>query len=153
MSDLKIFPAIGIARVGDALSEYYICPEVEGALPSNPDGSEFTEHDFRDNEGRLKRQAARFKIFNGVPNSACVESSALWPGSERIFATELFTTAHNPYPKDVSGRTLISLRTMIPSVSSLEISVSIATGRLDSPVNTASRFFPPRPPWRRDRRA
>jgi hypothetical protein len=66
MSDLKIFPAIGIARVGDALSEYYICPEVEGALPSNPDGSEFTEHDFRDNEGRLKRQAARFKIFNGT---------------------------------------------------------------------------------------
>lgn len=66
----KIYPAIGIARVGNAPDEYYIGPESYCGLPINPDGRKpFTEADFRDKKNRLCRQAARFRVFrieNGV---------------------------------------------------------------------------------------
>ena len=56
-----IYPAIGIARVGNS-EEYYIGPESANALPENIDGSDFTADDFRDAQKKLKRQAARFTI-------------------------------------------------------------------------------------------
>lgn len=51
-----IYPAIGIARVGNAESEYFIGPEAPGQVP-NPEGG------FKDSSGAIKRQAARFRIF------------------------------------------------------------------------------------------
>ena len=51
-----IHPAIGIARVGDSPEGFFIGPEDPAKHPA-PDGG------FRDAEGRLKRQAARFRIF------------------------------------------------------------------------------------------
>ncbi|MBY4676168.1 LodA/GoxA family CTQ-dependent oxidase [Marinobacterium arenosum] len=58
----KIYPAIGIARVGTS-DEYYLCPTEEGALPTNLDGSPFDAASFRDGQGRMKRQAAHFQIY------------------------------------------------------------------------------------------
>jgi L-Lysine epsilon oxidase N-terminal/L-lysine epsilon oxidase C-terminal domain len=53
--EARIHPAIGIARVGNS-DEFFIGPEVFYAtLP--PQGG------YRDAEGRLKRQAARFRIY------------------------------------------------------------------------------------------
>jgi L-Lysine epsilon oxidase N-terminal/L-lysine epsilon oxidase C-terminal domain len=57
----RIHPAIGIARVGNAEpgdngDDYFIGPEVPNAI-SAPDGG------YRDAQGRLKRQAARFRIY------------------------------------------------------------------------------------------
>ncbi|HEV7598967.1 MAG TPA: LodA/GoxA family CTQ-dependent oxidase [Bradyrhizobium sp.] len=52
----KIHPAIGVARVGNAETEYFIGPEVihpPRALPNER----------RDGTGALKRQAARFRIY------------------------------------------------------------------------------------------
>ena len=63
MIEYKIFPAIGIARVGNAPERYYIGPETYRGLPIMPDGSDFTEKDFRDDMGRLCRQAARFRVY------------------------------------------------------------------------------------------
>jgi len=51
----KIFPPIGIARVGDSPDGWYIGPEWPGQL-ALPD-------DYRDESGRLKRQGARFRIY------------------------------------------------------------------------------------------
>ena len=51
----KIFPAIGIARVGNSPDEFFIGPEVPGLVPGN--GS------FKDPQGRVKRQAARFRVY------------------------------------------------------------------------------------------
>ncbi|UAA39200.1 LodA/GoxA family CTQ-dependent oxidase [Paraneptunicella aestuarii] len=65
MTALNIYPAIGVARVGDAPEEFYICPEQEGALPTDLDNKPIDEHGFRDSMGRLKRQAARFKLLDG----------------------------------------------------------------------------------------
>ncbi len=48
MPDYKIYPPIGIARVGNAPDKFYIGPETYRGLPTNPDGNPFTQDDFRD---------------------------------------------------------------------------------------------------------
>lgn len=72
----RVHPAIGIARVGNS-EEYYLGPEtmaglrVEGegqtvgGLPIKPgtESEPITSRDLRDREGALKRQAARFRIY------------------------------------------------------------------------------------------
>ena len=61
----KIHPAIGIARVGDSPDGFYLAPERAGRLPDelNPDGSEQPVKKFKDDQQRVKRQAARFRVF------------------------------------------------------------------------------------------
>jgi len=51
-----IYPSIGIARVGNSQTEWYIGPEVPDPLPLPP-GS------YRDATGALKREAARFRVY------------------------------------------------------------------------------------------
>ena len=50
-----IYPAIGIARVGSS-NEYFHGPEVTDPEP-------LCEGAYRDNDKRLKRQAARFRVY------------------------------------------------------------------------------------------
>jgi L-Lysine epsilon oxidase N-terminal/L-lysine epsilon oxidase C-terminal domain/von Willebrand factor type A domain len=52
----QIHPAIGIARVGNSPDEFFIGPERIGERPDPPGG-------FKDAQCRVKRQAARFRIF------------------------------------------------------------------------------------------
>ena len=52
----KIHPAIGIARVGNSPDDFFIGPERIGEEPNPPGG-------FKDSQCRVKRQAARFRIF------------------------------------------------------------------------------------------
>ncbi|MGR0304390.1 LodA/GoxA family CTQ-dependent oxidase [Acinetobacter beijerinckii] len=54
-----IHPAIGIARVGDSETEFFIGPEIVDAL-SDPNQK---PNNFRDETGAIKRQAARFRIY------------------------------------------------------------------------------------------
>ncbi|NRA14933.1 MAG: iron-containing redox enzyme family protein [Oceanospirillaceae bacterium] len=56
VSYCRIFPSIGIARIGNSPSEYFIGPEAPGE-PAEPDGG------YKDSKGRMKKQAARFRIF------------------------------------------------------------------------------------------
>jgi L-Lysine epsilon oxidase N-terminal/L-lysine epsilon oxidase C-terminal domain len=56
ISAVAIYPAIGIARVGNSPNEYFIGPEIPGILPQ-------IQHDYRDPQGRILRQAARFRLF------------------------------------------------------------------------------------------
>lgn len=51
-----IFPPIGIMRVGNSPDEYFIGPEVDEPIAQS---SSY----YRDVQGRLKRQAARFRIY------------------------------------------------------------------------------------------
>jgi len=57
----KIHPAIGVMRVGDS-DDYYLAPETVGGLPLDPTSNQPTSS-FRDNEGKLRKQAARFRVF------------------------------------------------------------------------------------------
>ncbi len=68
----RIHPSIGVARVGDSPDSFYLAPRSIGGLPvecdrrGNPAGSEArprTVKRFRDSEGRIRRQAAQFRIF------------------------------------------------------------------------------------------
>ncbi len=71
----RIHPAIGIARLGNSPDGFYISPEAPAALPIevadgdgnallSPDGTtEQTITSFKDAEGRIKRQAARFQVY------------------------------------------------------------------------------------------
>jgi hypothetical protein len=51
-----IHPAIGIAAIGDSLTEYYVGPEVTDPAPAPP-------RFYRDGAGALKRQAALFRVY------------------------------------------------------------------------------------------
>lgn len=68
----KIHPSIGIARLGNSPSDFYLAPETTGGLPiqCGPDGNsvvvdgkEQPVTHFKDDQGRIKRQAARFRVF------------------------------------------------------------------------------------------
>lgn len=66
MSDkpiFKVFPPIAAARVGNAKEKFYIGPETYRGLPTNPDGTPFTDADFRDATKALCRQAALFHVY------------------------------------------------------------------------------------------
>lgn len=80
MIEYKIFPAIGVARVGNAPSKFYIGPEQYRGLPTNPDGQPFSEADFRDEQNRLCRQAALFHVYqieNGVQTEITLASAGV----------------------------------------------------------------------------
>ena len=51
-----IYPAIGIARLGNSESEYFLAPEVPDPLPEPPGF-------YRNSTGALKRQSARFRLY------------------------------------------------------------------------------------------
>jgi hypothetical protein len=52
----RIHPAIGVARVGNSPGDFFVGPERVGERPNPPGG-------FKDAQCRVKRQAARFRIF------------------------------------------------------------------------------------------
>src|SRR5207245_769538 len=56
LGSIRIYPPIGIARVGNSPDEFFIGPELTGA-PVENDGT------YKDAEGRIKRQAARFRLY------------------------------------------------------------------------------------------
>src|SRR5437016_11402838 len=61
----KIHPAIGIARVGDSPDSFYLAPEEAGQLPVEltTGGKEKPIEKFKDKQQRVKRQAARFRVY------------------------------------------------------------------------------------------
>jgi hypothetical protein len=52
----KIFPPVGVARLGNSPDAYFIGPESSDVVPGNG-GS------YKDSQGRVKRQAARFRVY------------------------------------------------------------------------------------------
>ena len=77
----RIHPGIGVARIGSSPTEWFIGPEAPGVtpLPTGP---------FRDPHGLIKRQAARFRIFEyrvaadgrlaGVREITAADASITW---------------------------------------------------------------------------
>lgn len=51
-----VYPAIGVARVGNSPKEWFFGPELPGPHPPDADR-------FRDAAGRIKRQVARFRVY------------------------------------------------------------------------------------------
>ena len=74
MATYKIHPGIGITRLGNSDTDFYLAPETPAGLPLECDGNgnqrfgpdgvaPLLVTSFRDRQGRIKRQAARFQVF------------------------------------------------------------------------------------------
>ena len=63
-----IYPAIGIVRLGNSESEYFLAPEVTDPLPEPPGF-------YRDPTGALKRQSVRFHLYGLNATGRAVASS------------------------------------------------------------------------------
>lgn len=69
IESIAIHPAIGVARVGNAENGFFLAPEVIGATSKDPDG-------FRDKNGHIKRQVARFRIYATLKSGEVCEVTA-----------------------------------------------------------------------------
>jgi hypothetical protein len=63
---VKIHPSIGIARIGNSPDEFFMGPEIPGAKKKPPGG-------YKDAQGRVKRQAARFRIYAYNKNGKLIQ--------------------------------------------------------------------------------
>lgn len=76
MSDLqqidyiKIHPAIGVARVGNSTDQYYLAPDLPYPQPE-------PENYYRDENGALKRQGVRFRIYGYAADGTVVAELTL----------------------------------------------------------------------------
>jgi hypothetical protein len=66
---VKIHPAIGVARVGNSPDEFFVGPERLWEVPDPPGG-------FKDAQCRIKRQAARFRIYAHHDDGSVTELTA-----------------------------------------------------------------------------
>jgi L-Lysine epsilon oxidase N-terminal/L-lysine epsilon oxidase C-terminal domain len=75
----RVYPPLGIARVGNAPGpeDYVIGPEVMGGPPILPSGDPARyANDFRSSDGRIKRQAARFRVYAHMKDGTVAEVTA-----------------------------------------------------------------------------
>jgi len=61
----RIYPGVGIARIGNSPTEFFIGPETPGQSAAPVGG-------FKDKGGRIKRQAARFRLYAFDKDNACL---------------------------------------------------------------------------------
>src|SRR6266404_5852091 len=68
----RIHPAIGVARLGDSTSDYFLGPEAPGVLPSPAQADEAPGPlgKYKDAQHRIKRQGARFRVYEYIYTSA-----------------------------------------------------------------------------------
>jgi hypothetical protein len=66
---VAIHPSIGIARIGNAPDDWFLATDVCGATPDDTDG-------FRDTDGKIKRQVARFRIYATLASGEVCELTA-----------------------------------------------------------------------------
>ncbi|QRN97079.1 LodA/GoxA family CTQ-dependent oxidase [Archangium violaceum] len=77
----RIHPSVGVARVGNSPDEYFVGPE----RPNQPPNFDITQKKFlpfKDSQGRVKRQAARFRVFEyTMQNGVLTPLREVTPGS------------------------------------------------------------------------
>jgi hypothetical protein len=67
----KIHPALGVARVGNHPDAFFVGPEADGSpgVEIAANGEEATVKQYK-SDGKIKRQAARFRVFRFLQNDA-----------------------------------------------------------------------------------
>jgi hypothetical protein len=56
VAEIRVHPALAIARLGNSPDEFYLAPEAPGQIPNEG-------RPYKDAQGRVKREAARFRLF------------------------------------------------------------------------------------------
>jgi len=90
--EYEIHPKVGVARLGNSPDEFYLSPEKIGGLPIQCDqNGNVTDEKitlYKDKQGRVKRQAAKFRIFRKNPETKQQELVSLDNGEvEKIVWT------------------------------------------------------------------
>src|SRR4029077_9590347 len=71
--EYRIHPAIGVARVGNSLDDFFIGPEAPGIPPTltKPDAPAASTQrgTYKDSKSCVKRQGARFRIYEYTTNA------------------------------------------------------------------------------------
>lgn len=79
ISSIKVYPPLGIARVGNAkgVDDFVIGPEVIGGPATLPNGApaRYLE-DFRAVDGSIKRQVVRFRVYAHLKDGSVIEITA-----------------------------------------------------------------------------
>jgi L-lysine 6-oxidase len=92
-----IEPSIGVARVGDSLTDFYLAPETIGGRPiacdefgntTSFDGSPVPVAEYKDALKRIKRQGARFRVMRYPVGSAGVGGTEVILGNADIKSIE-----------------------------------------------------------------
>jgi hypothetical protein len=80
----RIHPSIGIARIGDSPTDFFVGPESPGVPPilDTPEAASSNPGSYKDAQHRIKRQGARFRIY------ACTED-----GSGQVTDVQEITTS------------------------------------------------------------
>jgi hypothetical protein len=73
IKQIKIHPSIGVARIGNHPSEFFIGPEVTNGFVSPESIGGFKAADPTDNTLKIKRQGARFRVFAYFEDGAAKE--------------------------------------------------------------------------------
>ncbi len=89
---VAIHPAIGIARVGNSQDGFFFGPEVPGVLP-------YARGGFKDGNGAIARQAARFRVF-GFDEHGRVVRELTAPDAEITWRVEVANSKAAWYEPD-----------------------------------------------------
>ena len=81
----RIYPSIGIARVGNDPTQFYIGPEIPGhpGFDVGQQGNETRIAHYKADEDQIKRQAARFRLFE-VPDGGGTPREAQLPAGATV---------------------------------------------------------------------
>ena len=87
----RIYPSIGIARLGNDLDRFYVGPETPGhpGVEIDSGGNETTIVEYKVDEDQVKRQAARFRLFEVPAQNGTPQAAQIPPGSNVEWAVHL----------------------------------------------------------------
>lgn len=79
----RIYPPIGIARLGNSPAEFFVGPETRSGkgVEILNDGSEREVTEYKDDDFKVKRQAARFRLFQFEDDASPGTPAELPPGT------------------------------------------------------------------------
>ncbi len=78
----QIYPGVGIARLGNSPDEFFVGPETPGETASPVGG-------FKDEAGRIKRQAARFRLYAFDQANVCLGEVTAADGADITWTVHL----------------------------------------------------------------
>ena len=93
ITQIKIHPAIGTARVGGSQDSYFIGPEIPGKAAPPPSGGNGT---YKDAEGLIARQVARFRLY-GYDSQGAVVAELTSENADISWTVHLANTKANWY--------------------------------------------------------
>ena len=117
----KIYPPIGIARVGDSLTDFFVGPEIPGSpgVDILPDQTETSITKYKTARGQMKRQAARFRIFEfDTPNS--VGRPAQFPAGTSVKWTVKLANKKDAVTRGLNPQTETPAHPIVPPLPVLD---------------------------------